>query len=267
LGGIGSTYSSFRKQNRPLHWSVEETKKFYEALRQVGQDFGTMEFFFDNPKRNRKSLKQKFRQESNKNPALIEAALNPKARQKIDLNVFAVQVDKEALRKSRQEREKAYEKTKKAHEARQRKEAEEFAQKQAEEEAAAAAASAAAAAADTTDNGIHEEEDHLEEEIHVDAIVNRGIAGQNSSLFDDTNQFWDEAAKHDVEEVLGPMDDDVGAAGLATVTAEGKQGTLTREQEYGAVGGISLSPPNSKSKKKKKMSFRARKKKPPTKSS
>ena len=83
LGGIGSTYSSFRKQNRPLHWSVEETKKFYEALRQVGQDFGTMEFFFDNPRRNRKSLKQKFRQESNKNPKLIEAALNPKARQKI----------------------------------------------------------------------------------------------------------------------------------------------------------------------------------------
>ena len=83
LGGVGSTYASFRKNPvKATRWSVEETRKFYEALRQVGQDFGTMEAYFDF-QRTRKSLKQKFRMESNKNPKLVEAALNPKARQKI----------------------------------------------------------------------------------------------------------------------------------------------------------------------------------------
>ncbi|KAL7578227.1 hypothetical protein ACA910_012650 [Epithemia clementina (nom. ined.)] len=92
LGGIGSSYSSFsRKGRRPAHWRVEETQLFYEALRQVGTDFATMEsFFLTTTKRTRKMLKLKYKKECIENPHLIEAALNPSCRKSIDLSVFDV---------------------------------------------------------------------------------------------------------------------------------------------------------------------------------
>jgi hypothetical protein len=82
LGGIGSTYSSFAQRQAPQQWSANETRQFYDALRQVGTDFGTMEMLFSS-KRTRKMLKTKFRNEQAKQPLLIEAALHPKARSKI----------------------------------------------------------------------------------------------------------------------------------------------------------------------------------------
>lgn len=131
-----------------------------------------------------------------------------------------MEVDEAALKKSRKEREKAYEKTKQAHEERQRKE-EEAAKKQAE---------------------------HPQESEEPQVVVNRGFASQNSSLFDDTNQFWDEAAKHEgAEEVLGPLEMDDGGLTESSLT-------------HGSVG-ISLSSSASKGRKKRKTSFRARKKK------
>ena len=58
-------------------WSVEETKKFYIALRQLGTDFVSMEALFEN-KRTRRQLKNKYAKELVRNPKLVEMALNPK---------------------------------------------------------------------------------------------------------------------------------------------------------------------------------------------
>ena len=68
LGGIGSSYTSFSKRwRRPKHWNVNETQLFYEALRQVGTDFVTMESFFSSStKRTRKMLKDKYKKDVSK---------------------------------------------------------------------------------------------------------------------------------------------------------------------------------------------------------
>ncbi len=108
LAAIGASYNSFVVQHHsssassttagtannainsraPQHWNVEDTKLFYEALRQVGTDFGTMTSYF--PNRNRKQLKRKYQIESAKYPNLIELALHPKVQKEIDLSVFQV---------------------------------------------------------------------------------------------------------------------------------------------------------------------------------
>lgn len=97
---VGATYNSFatgrRLKPRTQHWSVPETQLFYEALRQVGVDFGTMEAYFeaasaDNTeirKRQRRQLKRKYHAESIKNPQLVEKALQREGRVEIDLSVF-----------------------------------------------------------------------------------------------------------------------------------------------------------------------------------
>jgi transcription factor TFIIIB component B'' len=82
---VGASYNSFVSRRAPQHWTVEETELFYDALRQVGTDFGTMEAYF-NKKRTRKQLKRKFQIESTKNPHLIEHALNPKAMKEIGMS-------------------------------------------------------------------------------------------------------------------------------------------------------------------------------------
>ena len=78
---VGASYNSFVNRKGPQHWSLSDTKRFYEALRQVGTDFCTMEAYFEN--RSRKQLKKKFQLESGKNSRLIEMALNPKYRNAI----------------------------------------------------------------------------------------------------------------------------------------------------------------------------------------
>lgn len=93
LAVVGATYTSFatgrRARTKAQHWSVEETRLFYEALRQVGLDFGTMEAYFENTenenirKRTRRQLKQKYKAEQSKNPTLIEGALQPAGRVEI----------------------------------------------------------------------------------------------------------------------------------------------------------------------------------------
>ena len=90
LGGIGSSYTSFSKAGRrPQHWSVDETRIFYEALRQVGTDFYSMEAFFTSTtKRKHKTLKHKFKKECVNNPKLIEAALNPSSRKNISMSLL-----------------------------------------------------------------------------------------------------------------------------------------------------------------------------------
>lgn len=88
---VGASYNSFVSRRAPQHWSVEETKSFYNILRQVGPDFATMEAIFDN--RTRRQLKRKYQIENSKNPHLIELALNPKAQLPLDMSAFNVEVD------------------------------------------------------------------------------------------------------------------------------------------------------------------------------
>jgi len=82
LAVVGASYNSFVSRRAPQHWSVPETQLFYEALRQIGTDFGTMEAYFGK-KRTRKQLKRKYQIESTKNPQLVEMALDPSAQKEI----------------------------------------------------------------------------------------------------------------------------------------------------------------------------------------
>ena len=82
LASIGASYHSFAKYRSPKHWTTKETTLFYEALRQVGVDFGTMVAYFGET-RTRKQLKRKYMVEQTKNPKLIEKALDPRARKQM----------------------------------------------------------------------------------------------------------------------------------------------------------------------------------------
>ncbi|CAJ1942212.1 unnamed protein product [Cylindrotheca closterium] len=93
---IGANCNSFVNRKKPKHWTKEETKKFYEALMQLGTDFSSMEAFFQD--RNRKQLKRKYTTELKKNPNLIEMALNPKCQKDVDLSIFSVQVGKKDIK-------------------------------------------------------------------------------------------------------------------------------------------------------------------------
>lgn len=67
-------YSSFIDRPRWFPWGIEETRQFYEALRQCGTDFTLLQAFF--PSRTRKQLKKKFFREEIQHPELIKATLN-----------------------------------------------------------------------------------------------------------------------------------------------------------------------------------------------
>jgi hypothetical protein len=73
---VGASYNSFVVRKGPQHWGVDETKIFYDALRQLGTDFCSMEAYFED--RTRKQLKRKYKSEMTKNPALVEMALDPR---------------------------------------------------------------------------------------------------------------------------------------------------------------------------------------------
>lgn len=75
LAIVGASYNSFVNRKGPQHWNVAETNQFYQALRQLGTDFTSMEALFEN--RTRKQLKRKYTAELSKNPKLVEMALNP----------------------------------------------------------------------------------------------------------------------------------------------------------------------------------------------
>ena len=89
MAAVGASYNSFvTPRPKPHHWTIPETELFFEALQQVGTDFGTMEAYFAN--RTRKQLKHKYQRELHRNPHLVEAALRPEAKKAIDLSVFNV---------------------------------------------------------------------------------------------------------------------------------------------------------------------------------
>lgn len=88
LGAIHARYDSYTTQPRtaPVRWSVTETKAFYNALRQCGTDFSMMQMFLVG--RTRSQLKRKYKVESRKNARLVDMALNPRTKVKLDLSVF-----------------------------------------------------------------------------------------------------------------------------------------------------------------------------------
>eukprot|EP00750_Incisomonas_marina_P004978 INCI13532.1.p1 GENE.INCI13532.1~~INCI13532.1.p1 ORF type:complete len:490 (-),score=94.46 INCI13532.1:1516-2913(-) len=79
-----TTSASFKKRDAAERWSVEETRKFFRALKQCGTDFTMLAMLF--PNRTRKQIKRKYNREERRNPDLIDSALNN--REKIDLNLF-----------------------------------------------------------------------------------------------------------------------------------------------------------------------------------
>jgi hypothetical protein len=71
-----ATYTSYRLKSlkSTARWGIEETRAFYTALRQVGQDYSLMQTFL--PGRTRQQIKKKFFSEDKSNPALTRGALN-----------------------------------------------------------------------------------------------------------------------------------------------------------------------------------------------
>ncbi|KAL3781533.1 hypothetical protein ACHAW5_005430 [Stephanodiscus triporus] len=88
LGAIQARYDSYTTNARttPARWTPRETRTFFDALRQCGPDFGLMQTFC--PGRTRMQLKRKFKVESRKNARLVDMALDPKCKVKLDLSVF-----------------------------------------------------------------------------------------------------------------------------------------------------------------------------------
>jgi len=72
----------------PARWAVEETRMFYRALRMCGTDFGMMKAFIGG--RTREQIRRKFKQESKRNPRLVDMSLDPRyaRRVKLDLTAF-----------------------------------------------------------------------------------------------------------------------------------------------------------------------------------
>ncbi|GBG31105.1 Transcription factor TFIIIB component B'' [Hondaea fermentalgiana] len=68
------TSQSYSKRQGGPRWTEEETRIFYMALRQCGQDFSMIAAFF--PKRTRKQIAKKYKREERQRPDLVERALD-----------------------------------------------------------------------------------------------------------------------------------------------------------------------------------------------
>jgi len=118
LNIVQASYTSFvtkgdhGKTRKKGSWTIEETEKFYFALRQLGTDFGSMEALFFENQRTRKQLKNKYRKELTKNPDLVEElALNPKYQTQLDMTAFNLEVDPKRIEAHENEEPPAYEPT------------------------------------------------------------------------------------------------------------------------------------------------------------
>ena len=68
-----ATYYSFSRRKPTAKWGIEETRLFYDALRQCGTEFSLMQSMF--PGRTRKELKSKFQREEKRHPELVKLTL------------------------------------------------------------------------------------------------------------------------------------------------------------------------------------------------
>mmetsp|Transcript_3060 Transcript_3060/g.7217 ORF Transcript_3060/g.7217 Transcript_3060/m.7217 type:complete len:581 (-) Transcript_3060:63-1805(-) len=118
LNIVQASYTSFvtkgdhGKTRKKGSWTIEETEKFYFALRQLGTDFGSMEALFFEDQRTRKQLKNKYRKELAENPDLVqELALNPKYQTQLDMTALNLEVDPKRIEAHENEEPPAYEPT------------------------------------------------------------------------------------------------------------------------------------------------------------
>ena len=66
-----ATYNSFTNRTKTTRWTEDETRLFYQALRQCGTDFTTMASLLFEGKRDRAQLKNKFKKEEKAHGALV----------------------------------------------------------------------------------------------------------------------------------------------------------------------------------------------------
>lgn len=225
---VGATYTSFatgrRARPKTSHWTVEETQLFYEALRQVGLDFGTMEAYFESTgdpsirKRLRRQLKRKYQAEYTKNPALIEKALQPTGRVDIDLSVF--QLTEESIKEMQAEQEK-------------------------EKSNMALKAEAAAGTVKADDDGVLEELNLLDK----DGVAKNATAPRKKGIQHGRKEFlWPEASAESGDND-GTFDDPMFSEGQdATTAAEGEEEVPALALVHGVTSNAS---------KKKRPKFRS----------
>lgn len=87
------SFGAYLKHRKVERWTLEDTKKFYMALSQVGTDFSLMGPLF--PSRKRRELKAKFKREEKQHRSLVEKALG--LRNPIDVELFTPKVDGEEI--------------------------------------------------------------------------------------------------------------------------------------------------------------------------
>eukprot|EP00607_Mallomonas_marina_P008887 CAMPEP_0182421530 /NCGR_PEP_ID=MMETSP1167-20130531/6958_1 /TAXON_ID=2988 /ORGANISM="Mallomonas Sp, Strain CCMP3275" /LENGTH=357 /DNA_ID=CAMNT_0024598773 /DNA_START=165 /DNA_END=1238 /DNA_ORIENTATION=+ len=102
-------YSSFLNRPKLMGWSIEETRRFYQALRQCGTDFSLMQAFF--PGRTRRHLKLKFFREEKQFPELMKAIL--RAKSPLELTPFQAHFGDLLVERPAEEKEKKEEEEKK----------------------------------------------------------------------------------------------------------------------------------------------------------
>jgi hypothetical protein len=182
-GIVGAGYTDFtvKRAGSGSRWTAEETDMFYTALRQIGLDFGTMEAYFEG-RRNRRQLKRKYYSELKRHGDLIEKAMHPAARVKIDLEVF--ELTEETVKENIAEVEKKREEEEKKREEEEKAKADEAADKLDDEEK-------------------QESEEVVEENGTAAAEGSKTITNAIVSMDTVIDEFTDPTSNHPI------MDDDV----------------------------------------------------------
>jgi len=80
------TSLTYSKRKSVKRWTEEETRIFYMALRQCGQDFTMIAEFF--PTRDRRQISRKYKKEEKEHTELVDRALNPHATLPLEMKAF-----------------------------------------------------------------------------------------------------------------------------------------------------------------------------------
>jgi Myb DNA-binding like len=98
------TSSSYTNRRPSQKWSVDETDRFFQALRTYGSDFSLMQPLF--PTRNRRQLRNKYKREERQHPLMVQDALRNPTPIDLERHRSDVHAAKAALEKARALREK-----------------------------------------------------------------------------------------------------------------------------------------------------------------
>jgi len=89
-----ASFAKHRPANFNKQWSVDDTKDFYNGLRQCGTDFTLMSRLLKT--RSKPQIKRKYLLELKDNPDLVRAALNPTVSIPLDVEKIQLEVEDEA---------------------------------------------------------------------------------------------------------------------------------------------------------------------------